>query len=298
MITIFSQRHSKALDDKKVQISLNGKLRQRIIYCFEKHDVLHGWDQANSFFKDELNQLLKENYGSELKGYVNAKLTEVRTTLEFIKTAWPPLVFDAIELFLDMLEPIGKNTEFAKELNHIFTSENSPYRLLDSQIIILDSSFLESVVLKRASELLKTTAFEQASRNFLNARNNFTAGDFNGVIFECNNAVESVLKKIVDKKNADQKDLKKYLMKAGLIPNYFQGFCDNFEGLLQSLFSIANNSVRHGKIDLPDPRSEADRPVASFVLHLTGSLLVFIMERYQEKEMQEEKDNSNDRNLL
>lgn len=71
-------------------------------------------------------------------------------------------------------------------------------------------------------------------------------------------------------------------MKSGIIPDYFQGFCDYFSGLLQSAFTIANESARHGKKDIPCDRNDVDYAVASFVLHLTGSLIVFIMERYKE----------------
>lgn len=297
MLTIFSQRHADSLSNKKIQVSLATKLRHRIIHCMRNHDHWYGWNQEDSTLGDDLKQKLLEHYGQALRGYVNDELQEVNDIETFIKTAWPALVFDAIELYNALLAEKVQKNDFPRNINQVFKTENSPYRLLEGHIVILDSAFLESAVLNRAGELLKNNAFEQASRDFLNARNNFTSTDYNGTVFECNNAVESALKKLLDNKNASQNDLKKGLMKAGLIPDYFQGFCENFEGLLQSLFSITNNSVRHGKRDVPDARAEVDKAVASFVLHLTGTLLVFIMERYEESREPELEENVVDDDL-
>jgi hypothetical protein len=94
--------------------------------------------------------------------------------------------------------------------------------------------------------------------------------------------MESALKKLLNIDNAEQNKLKKLLMKSGMIPDYFQGFSDHFEGLLQSAFTIANQSARHGSKEVPKKKNRIDGALASFVLHITGSLLVFIIERYEE----------------
>lgn len=187
-----------------------------------------------------------------------------------------------IALLLIIDKP-GQKVNFHKECNFIFKSENSSFRVLDGYIIKLDSTFLESEILNKAYELLKNNYFEKACKDFLNARNNLTAGDYSGTIVEANNAIESTLKNVLNKEKGEQGNLKKWLMKSGIIPDYFQGFCDHFEGLLQSVFTIANKSSRHGKKKTPNKRNEVDHKVASFCLNLTGSLIVFIMERHQER---------------
>jgi len=68
-------------------------------------------------------------------------------------------------------------------------------------------------------------------------------------------------------------------MKTDLIPDYFTGFINNFDGLVQSAFTIANKSVRHGKIEKPNEKNQIDEPIASFYLNLTGTLILFIMDR-------------------
>jgi hypothetical protein len=71
-------------------------------------------------------------------------------------------------------------------------------------------------------------------------------------------------------------------MRENIIPDYFQGFCDYFEGLLQSAFTIANQAARHGKRNIPELKNSPNQAIASFMLNLTGTLLLFIMERFEE----------------
>lgn len=288
MITVFSQRHYQALNDKKLQISISTRTRQKIIFCMQNYNQLYGWNNEDSVFHDDLKRKFMEVHGiTELRAYVMDELKRVEQIEDFIKGAWPPHVLDAVEVYNQLVE-IDRKTEFERDINGIFRVEETPYRLLESEIVILDSVFLESSVLNKAYKLLKTNYFEKACKDFLNARTNFTSGDWSGTVFECNNAMESALKKITDLERGDQLKLKSALMKAGIVPDYFQGFCEYFEGLLQSSFTIANQSARHGKKDLPSDRNKVGRALASFVLHLTGSLLVFLIERYEEMRKEEE----------
>jgi hypothetical protein len=285
MIIPFSKRHQRAIDKKKLLVSLNKKTRQKILYCLQNHNEFHGWDDSESRLHDDLKKNILEAYGeTELKAYINDKRAPVKNIEDFIMGAWPPQVLDAIEIFHDLLGNFENIKDLQNQINFIFQSEETPYRILDNKIIKLDSAFLESEVLSKASDLLENFQFEKALIDFLNARTNFTSCDYSGTVFECNNAIESALKKALDKTKGDQGELKKQLMKSGLIPDYFQGFCDHFEGLLQSCFTITNESARHGKKEVPISVNKIDHAVASFVLHLTGTLLVFIMERYKEKQ--------------
>jgi len=280
---LFSQRHREAIENKKLRLSISKKTRQKIIYCMERFNRWYGWNEEESIFFDDLKKRLIQSYGeTSLKAYVDDVFQETNDIKQFIISTKPEYVLDAIELYSVLIDKPGQRSNFYKECNLIFKSENSPCRVLDGLVIKLDSEFLESEILHKAYELLKDSYFEKACKDFLNARNNLTAGDYSGTITEANNAMESTLKKILNKEKGEQGDLKKWLMKSGIIPDYFQGFCSHFEGLLQSAFTIANESSRHGKKEIPDKRNEVNYAVASFFIHLVGSLIVFIMERYQE----------------
>ena len=282
MKIVFSQRHKQAIDSKKLPITLSRRAKQKIFYCMKDFNVWYGYDNQDSILYDDLkDEFLKSHGITELFAYPEGKRQNVKDIESFILYAWAPHLLDSIELY-NLLIPEETRMRFAKSINLVFRSEDTPYRLLGDEIILLDSNFLESEVLSRAYELLEKNDFEKACKDFLHARDNFTAKDFSGTIFECNNALESALKKVLDKEKGDQKSLKSSLMRSNIIPEYFQGFCDHFDGLLQSCFTIAN-FPRHGKKEIPKPKNIVDPAVASFVLHLTGALLVFIMERYEEQ---------------
>jgi hypothetical protein len=283
MLLVFSQRHENALKEKKLKVSLSTKLRQKIIYCMVNHNQWYGWNNQDSILYDSLFGKLLETYGrTDLRGYIHDSLEPVQHIEDFIKRAWPPQVIDSIELFNQLLKKQIDKILFGKAINTVFRAENSEYRLLENEIIVLDSTFLESSALNRAFELLKSNAFEKACEDFLSARNNYTSGDYAGTIVECNNAMESALKKILNVKKGAQNKLKNQLMKSGIIPEYFQGFSEHFEGLLQAAFTIANQSARHGSKEPHTGKNKIDRPLAAFILHLTGSLMVFLIERYEE----------------
>lgn len=288
---LFSQRHKEAIDNKSLFLSISKKIRQKLVYCMQKYNRWYGWNQEDSIFYDDLKRKLLENYGeASLKAYVEDVFQEVTDIEQFILGTKPEFVLDAIELYSILFDNPGQKVNFYKECNLIFKSENSSFRVLDGYIIKLDSAFLESEILNKAYELLKNNYFEKACKDFLNARNNLTAEDYSGTIIEANNAIESTLKKVLNKEKGEQGNFKKWLIKSGIIPDYFQGFCDHFEGLLQSAFTIANKSSRHGKKEIPSKRNKVTYAVASFFLHLAGSLIVFIMERYQENILENENE--------
>lgn len=286
---VFSNRHKEALETDKLTVKIPRKIRQKIIYCMKKFNYWYGFNNQESIFYDDLKQELLENYGeTSLKAYVEDYFQDVDDIEQFIIGTKPEYVLDAIELYGNILIKNKYRQDYFKKVNEIFKTENSSFRILDGTMIKLNSDFLESEIVNKAFELLKNNQFEKACRDFLSARRNYTSGDYPGTITESNNALESTIKKIVNAKEEKQKKLKEKLMKSGIIPDYFQGFCEHFENLLQSSFIIANKSSRHGKKEVPSKRNEVDKAVASFLLNLVGSLIVFIMERYEEQLVDED----------
>ncbi len=282
---VFSQRHKYSIDS--VTTTINRKTRQKIIYCMD--DFNYSTGRYNSIFYNDLKQELLKTYGdTTLKAFVGDSFQEVDSIEQFIIGTKPEYVLDAIELYGYSFVKQESEDAYYNKINEIFKVDGSCFRILDKIIIKLDSDFLESEIINKAYDLLKNNSFEKACSDFISAKNNFTSCDYSGTISEANNALESTIKKIVNSDNEKQKNLKDLLMKSGLIPDYFQGFCDYFEGLLQSSFTIANKSSRHGKKDIPDKKNDTDRALASFLLNLSGSLIVFIMERYEDRQEEDE----------
>jgi len=294
MLITFSKRHKKAIESKKLKIRIEKPLRNKIHGCMKRHDHNYGWDDMESVLYNDLPEQLKYYLGTEeLKAYHDGNQKKpINTIDDLIIHGWPVDIIDAIETYANALKESGNERKFIENINKVFKSEGSPLRFLDEQVVVLDSMFMESEVLCRADGLFKTNFFDKASNDFLSARENFTSGHYDDTIMACNNALESAIKSIIDTTKTRQKELIKSLNKSEIIPNYFGGFIDHFDGLLQSSFTIANKT-RHGDKEIPKDENQVDKALASFVLHLTGTLLVFIMERYEEK-CKEEKTVEND----
>lgn len=193
----FSVRHREALESKKVAFVIPKKVRQNIIYTMRRYNTRYGGNDEKSIFYDDLKQSLLESYGeTTLKAYVNEVFQPTDDIEQFIFGSKPECVCDSIELYGTMIDEPGqiKSKDFFEECNLIFRTDNLPFRVLDRFIIKLDSDFLESEILNKALELLQENAFEKACKDFLQARNNFTGGDYSGTITEANNAIESTLK--------------------------------------------------------------------------------------------------------
>ena len=280
MFIVFSERHRVARSKGKIRVKIpTGKIRWKILRSMDEWcDYLYNQVRDEFLKSVGYDHLKVPRYGGRM-----VNVSSIRDFITKISPQFSVHILDIIELCNHFILDPNQQRDFQKEINEIFKLEKQPYRIVGKHIVVLDSDFLESEVLSRAYELLEEHEFEKALRDFANARYNFTSGDWSGVIVECNNAIESTLKKITGKNKARQKQLRNALTKGGLIPEYFQGFCDYFEGLLQSCFNITNKQ-RHGQKELPDPKDDVDPALASFVLHLTGTLLVFIMERYTEQQ--------------
>jgi hypothetical protein len=136
----------------------------------KQHDIFYGWNNEESTFYDDLKTKIKEAYGSsEIKAYIDGNLQPVDDIETYLINAWPPHVLDAIELFL-AIDPLSENDELPKELNSIFRSEDCPCRLLEKQIVVLDSSYIESEILSKTYELLQKYEFQKACLDFAHAR--------------------------------------------------------------------------------------------------------------------------------
>ena len=288
MIIPFSIRHKKLLEKDKLRLSFNIIQRRKILYLLEDFNEIYNettetnWNyEETSFQKVYID--LKKVYGySSLKSFINNEFVETTNLEDFLLGTKPENFIDSVELFMEYITEDNKKQSFTKELNQILKIEEFPIRMMDGEFFRLDSEFAESEILSKTNRLLKEESFEKANTDFIDARKRLSNGDYSGCIISANNSIESYLKKLLDKNKENQGSLKKSLMKSGIIPDYFNGFLDYFEGILQASFTIANKSSRHGQKELPSDINKVDEPIASFCLNLVGTLIIFITERYVE----------------
>ncbi len=303
----FSIRHKDLIEQKRFNVSFNINQRTKLLSLLNDYNETFSettetnWHYYETAFEKVYKDLLRAYGYKKLKAFVGGEFVEVDNLEPFFESTKPELLLDTVEfLFSYIFEEESKQT-FIKKLNNLLKIEESPVRFLEGEFFRLDSDFIESEILSKAEKLLKGNHFEKAHSDFLDAKSRLSKGDFFGCIVSANNSLESFLKKLLGENQGSQNSLKKKLMKTGIIPDYFQGFLDNFSGLMQSSFSIANKSSRHGQPELPSEKNIVDEPVASFCLNLVGTLIVFIAQKHinlqppkENKENKSEKDDSND----
>ena len=290
----FSVRHEKMIEENKLKVVFNNNQRTKLLYLLQDFNEIFNevtetnWRYSESAFDKVYADLLRSYGYKVLKSYINDDFVEVKQLDEFILGTKPEYILDSIEFLYDYIISNEKKQSFIKELNLLLKIIDKPIRFIEGEFFRLDSEFVESEILFKTEKLLREESFDKAHEDFIDARKRLSTGDYSGSIISANNAIESYLKKLLDKKNENQGALKKTLLKSNLIPDYFNGFLEYFEGLLQSVFTIANKSARHGQIEKHDDKNKIDEPIASFCLNLIGTFIVFITERHLETNPKEE----------
>jgi virulence-associated protein VapD len=152
-------------------------------------------------------------------------------------------------------------------------------------ILKVTTEFTHNEIVKPVLKLLSDKRFNGAQEEFLLAHKNYREQNKKECISNCLKSFESTMKiicKIKKIKIDDDAPAKKIIAKlfeSGYIPSYLQSFGDNFNNMLKSIFescvpTIRNNVGGHGQ---GDKIIEVDDNLASFVLNMTASNIVFLV---------------------
>lgn len=284
----FSIRHRGALIEKKVRPSLSKRLRSRIWHILEdsdhtiyvQPDPYDSWNEQTTILAELARKLLKV-YGTEkLEAFIDDSGMRKEVELKgFVLGAYPAQVLDVIEMaHFDLESEFQVNLQ--REINQVMRDENCPWVLCDGQFVLMDSSFFESEVLQKANELLSISLFQGAKEEFLEARNDFTIGDYKGTIHNACKAFESVMKGIENRTDGTANDLFKGLDKIGFYDRIPEPIKDGFANqILNSVPFLRNRLGGHGQGSMI---VDVSKEVAKLALHLAGSLIVFLMEHHLE----------------
>jgi len=152
-------------------------------------------------------------------------------------------------------------------------------------IIRIDSKYLHNEVIKKTLTLLYGNSFKAALNEFENALEKYTKKEYPEAITYANSAFESVMKMIVGKDNLDAGQLIAEVKKLEIrgtkfLPSHYENFGIEIKKLLNCLPITRNEKgIPHGK---GSKIESVDKSFAEFALHLSGSFIVFLIERYEE----------------
>lgn len=270
--------------EKRLGLSLSKRLRTRIWHLLSefnegvgvRRDPNDGWID-NSDIMTEIIPKLHKLYGVDYLEIQNEASKKVKVGLkDFIIGCYPNRAFDVIQLWYSDIS-IDRQQYFQRELNEILDEESCPWRFCDYDFFKIDSKFMEERVLAQTQELLNEQSYHGAMQEFVEARNDFSAGDFKGTILNACKAFESVMKIILCKDGGAAGDLIKGLDKAGILDDIPQNLRRPFEtSVLQSVPFLRNTLAGHGQ---GQQLVTVSRELAELGLHLSGALILFCIQR-------------------
>ncbi len=181
---------------------------------------------------------------------------------------------------LDAIEGYARHIEaswgsFCSELNSILGEEDSNWRLLDSEFVLLDSVFVHESIVAESQSTLHSVKFSGAAQEMMNAQNALIDGDGRAVVHNAGKSFESVMKAALDKDHLTAQQLIDALLEEG----FFDGLPEDLRGgfakqVVMALPWMRNRLGGHGQGREAQPVGE---PYARLALGLAAVFNEFIV---------------------
>jgi AbiJ N-terminal domain 4 len=252
-------------------------LRELGLFSLASNKNFNSYDKNSSAFE-------------ECKLFLINKETSTENILDLIELTFTLVEKNIYELVLNNSNIVNLNlniqhpNDALEELNHRFREHAIGYQFNNGQIIRIDSFFIHSEVVIPALSLLSDQYFAGAEQEFLIAHKHYREKDYKSAIANALKAFESTMKTICDKcgwtyQPTDcAKDLIKVIFQNQILPEYLHTQFSNLRSILESgIPTVRNKTSGHGQGAQPTVVPEY---LTAYVLHLTASNIVFLMEAY------------------
>ena len=171
------------------------------------------------------------------------------------------------------------------ELNQRFQEHAVGYQYRAGRIVKVDSQYLHAETVESAVSLLHDAGFKGPSEEFMKAHEHYRKGNNKEAIVSANNAFESTMKAICDKRGwsydkdrATANALIATLFGNNLIPSSMQSHFAGLRATLEGGLPTVRNRMAgagHGQgaelVDVP-------KHIVSYALHLAATNIVFLIE--------------------
>jgi hypothetical protein len=180
-------------------------------------------------------------------------------------------VFDAVELF----QPPMKES-FLAACNQILLEEEVPWRILDSEMVLLDEAFARSDLAARADLSIRQAGFSGVSADLRRARNHLADGDGRGAVHRAGSAFESAMMALLDTDRAKAAKLVQELIRDGFFNGLPTELRERFsKQVLGALPWMRNELGGHGQGETP---VDVPLPYAQLATDLSASFCHFLIE--------------------
>ncbi|MCD6457196.1 MAG: hypothetical protein J7K81_10495 [Methanophagales archaeon] len=103
-----------------------------------------------------------------------------------------------MQLLVNRRENLSRVAKCEKELNTLFEIHNSPWRIVNATVFIIDSEYLHNEVVAKTQCLLRENSVAGALEEFTEAGSCLTDGRTKEAVVNAHKSVESVMKTILE----------------------------------------------------------------------------------------------------
>lgn len=255
---------------------------------------------------DEVRELVKKLAKEFGRATISPDHASAEDKLEkFIINSPPEELLTFIELLLSLKihnaqgynygEIMQQNHDIITQINKAFKLDKIGYEIVpvgleDLRYIIvpINSKYLYIETTKKTLTLLHDVEFKGPLQEFESALDEYRNEKYDNTLIKANKAFESTLKAILTKKpiSFDEKNDKiptliKKLFDDGFLEPVLKNAFDKLISILESSLPTIRNQAgaAHGQgLDIKN----IEKSYAEFALHLAGTYIVFLIERYKE----------------
>lgn len=272
----FSKRHEKALNEKRFEVSLLTRLRVAMLRVLSNYSQHGGYDNRENFTFQTAEEKLKTFYGEDtLRAYDSKGNLAPADFEQVIRKGYPVVALDAIEAWFDSAE-VDSQPACEKELNDILEIHNSNWRIINKTFVLLDSGYVRDEIITKTEKLLRENSIVGALEEFKESLTALTNGDFKDAVVNAHKSVESVMKAVlkIDKHLTFGKLLEN-VIKAGIVPKYYEEFLVHFEKLALGAVKERNQpGAGHGQ---GVQTKQIPKSLAEFAVHLAAVINLFLV---------------------
>ena len=288
MKAFFSKRHENALANEELRVSFNARCRFAIERVLQRHCDWGGWDDSENLTFDGATEDLITFYGEPTLKAFNAEGRFDKASIsQVILKGLPAQVLDVVEAWF--YQNPAKARECEKELNDIFVINNSSWRVVNGQAVLIDSEYLHREIQAKTIRLLEECEIQGALEEYQDAIDDLISGDTKDAIVNAHKSVESVMKAILETdEDYTYGKLLEMLIKSNVIPKYYDEFLVHFEKLALGVVKERNLPARgHGQGKKPTLVSLS---LAEFAVNLAGAINIFIIKHWIETRQSKAKE--------
>ena len=185
-----------------------------------------------------------------------------------------------------------KHGDCLAEINRLFKEYKLQYEFNvddagNAHAIDKKSAYLHEETIAKATSLLTNAGFQGPLEEFETASDDFTKAEYKDAVLHAHHALDGTMQAILDKRNYVFDPLKLRKIKKPTAAHRIQALIDEWifhkslNSLFQSAGTIRNVVPGAGHTQGISPKSP-EPSCASLELHLCGTLIVYLIERYTE----------------